>query len=309
MTAVTVVIPVFNGANTVARAIDSVLGQRCDDEVEVVAVNDGSTDATAAVLRKYEGRIRVLNQQNHGPAHARNAGARFSTAEYIAFLDADDAFMPHKLAHAMPKLTSDLGAAMLFHDAVALDPSGREIAPSCVAPERAHPPSMDEMLEQLWPIITSTVVIPRWAFQACGGFSEEFKFGYEDPDLWIRLREQAHFIYVPEALTYYTLIEERSERMEKYLTSQAVFFRRLRHRYGEAAEGLIRRTVRSYTNWLGHQGLLEISAGNQAAARRYFARILRRHPTHVKSALRYIRTFLPVPIARALSGRTAGQKR
>src|SRR5215472_8976028 len=116
-------------------------------------------------------------------------------------------------------------------------------------------------------------------------------------------------MYVAKPLTYYTLIEERAERMEKYLTSQAVFFRRLRQRYGKAAEGLIHRTVRSYTNWLGYQGLLAMRAGDRAAARRYFARILRRQPTHMKSALRYIRTFLPAPIARALSGRTAGARR
>ena len=165
---------------------------------------------------------------------------------------------------------------------------------------------MSEMLTQLWPIITSTVVIQRRIFHECGGFSEEFKFGYEDPDLWMRAREHGHFIYVPEPLTCYTLIEQRDERMEKYLTSRAVFFRRLRERYGEAAEGLIRHTVRGYTNWLGYQGLLAMRAGNHAEARRYFARILRQHPTHVKSALRYLRTFLPRPIAQALSGRTGG---
>jgi glycosyltransferase involved in cell wall biosynthesis len=308
MISVSVLIPVFNGANTVARAIDSVLCQRFDSELEVIVVNDGSTDATAAVLEQYEGRIRVLNQQNRGPAHARNAASALSTAKYIAFLDADDAFMSDKLTRTVPKLASDDEAAMLFHDAVALNREGREVAASCVSPESAHPPSMHEMLTRLWPILTSTVVMRRQTFQACGGFSEEFKFGYEDPDLWIRAREHGRFIYLAEPLTYYTLIEERTERMEKYLTSQAVFFRRLRHRYGKAAEELIQRTVRNYTNWLGYQGLLALRAGDRAEARCYFARILRRHPTHMKSALRYIRTFMPTPIARALSGRTAGAK-
>jgi glycosyltransferase involved in cell wall biosynthesis len=309
MADVAVLIPVFNGANTVARTIDSVLCQRFDGEFEVIVVNDGSTDATGAVLEQYEDRIRVLNQQNRGPAHARNAAAALSAAKYIAFLDADDAFMPDKLARTVPKLASDGKCAMLFHDAVALNRNGHEIAQSCVSPERAYPPSMNELLTRLWPIITSTVVMRRQTFQACGGFSEEFKFGYEDPDLWIRAREHGHFIYVAEPLTYYTLIEERTERMEKYMTSQAVFFRRLRQRYGEAAEELIHRTVRSYTNWLSYQGLLAMRAGKRAEARRYFARILRRHPTHMKSALRYIRTFLPAPIARALSGHTAGARR
>jgi glycosyltransferase involved in cell wall biosynthesis len=309
MTAIAVIIPVFNSADTVARAIDSVLSQRFDGPVEIIVVNDGSYDGSASVLAKYQDRIRILNQPNRGPAYARNAGARCSTAEYIAFLDADDAFMPGKLARTVPTLACHSEAAMTYHDAIALDRDGRQIAPTCISPGQAHPPSMDEMLTQLWPIITSTVVIQRRIFDACGGFSEQFKFGYEDPDLWLRAREHGHFIYIPEPLTYYTLIEQRDERMEKYLTSRTVFFRRLRERYGEAAEGLIRHTVRGYTNWLGYRGLLAMRAGNPAEARRYFARILRQHPTHVKSALRYIRTFLPEPIARALSGRTGGARR
>jgi glycosyltransferase involved in cell wall biosynthesis len=308
MTRVAVLIPVFNGAKTVARTIESVLSQRFDGNCEIIVVNDGSTDATDAVLRQYEGRIRVLHQPNRGPAHARNAAAAASQAEYLAFLDADDAFMPEKLARAVPTLAGDREAALLFHDAVALSRDGRRIAPSCVSPEWAHPPSLHELLTRLWPIILSTVVMRRRVFEACGGFSEEFKFGYEDPDLWIRAREHGRFVYMAEPLTYYTLIEERAERMEKYLTSQAVFFRRLRARYGDDAEGLIRRIVRSYTNWLGYQGLLALRAGDAAAARHYFARILRRHPTHLKSALRYVRTFLPAPMARALSGRTARAK-
>ena len=305
---VAVLIPVFNGANTVARTIDSVLGQRFARQFEVIVVNDGSTDATGVVLHRYEGRVRVLDQQNRGPAQARNAAAAMSTAEYIAFLDADDAFMPDKLARTVPVLAEDNEAALLFHDAVALNNEGRQIASSCVSPEWAHAPSMNEMLTRLWPILTSTVVMRRQTFLACGGFSEEFKFGYEDPDLFLRARELGHFVYVAQPLTYYTLIEERAERMEKYLTSQAVFFRRLRQRYGDAAEGLIHRTLRSYTNWLGYRGLLALQAGDRIAARRYFARILRRHPTHLKSGLRYVRTFLPAPIARALGGRTAGTR-
>src|SRR5690242_15836230 len=134
MTDVAVAIPVFNGARTIARAIDSVLCQHFDGIFEIIVVNDGSTDETAEVLRQYDCRIRVLNQQNRGPAHARNAAAALSEADYIAFLDADDAFMPDKLARTVSRLAGQREAAMLFHDAVSLDRSGRQIAPSCVLP-------------------------------------------------------------------------------------------------------------------------------------------------------------------------------
>ncbi|MBV8357411.1 MAG: glycosyltransferase, partial [Deltaproteobacteria bacterium] len=83
MTQVAVVIPVFNGANTVSRAIDSVLSQTFDGQFEIVVVNDGSTDTTVEVLERYGGRIRVLDQQNRDPAAARNAAVAQSSAEYV----------------------------------------------------------------------------------------------------------------------------------------------------------------------------------------------------------------------------------
>jgi glycosyltransferase involved in cell wall biosynthesis len=309
MTRVVVVVPVFNGANTVSRAIDSAVGQTFDGESEIVVVNDGSTDTTAEVLKGYRGRIRVLDQQNRGPAAARNAAVADSSAEYLAFLDADDAFTPDKLARTVPRLASNQNATMLFHDAIVLNRNGYELPQSYVWPERAHAPSMDEMLARFWPIVPSTVVMRRSAFEACGGFCEEFRTpGYEDPELWIHAREYGEFIFLPERLTYYMTNELRAERMEKYVNSRYLFFRRLRQRYGHRADELIRSTTRSYANWLSHQGLLAMQQGNPAAARVYFARILRHQPTHLKSALRLLRTFLPAPVARALSGRTAGAK-
>jgi glycosyltransferase involved in cell wall biosynthesis len=307
MTEVAVVIPVFNGAKTVSRAIDSALNQRFDGRFEIVVVNDGSTDGTAEVLKQYQERIRVLDQANRGPAAARNAAAAQTSAEYIAFLDADDTFMADKLARTLPHLAGNHDAALLFHDAITLGRDGREVAQSYVWPERAHAPSIDEMLAKWWPIVPSTVVMRRSAFEACGGFCEEFKApGYEDPDLWIRAREYGEFIYLPERLTCYTTSEVRAERMEKYMSSRSLFFRRVRQRYGHRADELIRSTVRNYTNWLGHQGRLAMQRHDPAAARIYFARILRHQPTHFKSALRLLKTYLPAPLARALSGRTAG---
>jgi glycosyltransferase involved in cell wall biosynthesis len=308
-TQVAVVIPVFNAADTVSRAIDSALSQAFDGHFEIVVINDGSIDATAKVLKRYQGCIRVLDQPNRGPAVARNAAVAQTTAEFIAFLDADDAFTTDKLASTVSRLASCGNAAMIFHDAIALSRDGREVARSYVWPERAHAPSMDEMLAKWWPIVPSTVVMRRSIFDACGGFCEEFKTpGYEDPDLWIRAREYGEFIYLPESLTYYTISELRTERMEKYTSSRALFFRRLRQRYGSRADELIRSTVRNYTNWLGYQGLLAMQQRDPARARACFMRILRHHPTHLKSALRLLRSFLPAPVARALSGRTAGAK-
>jgi glycosyltransferase involved in cell wall biosynthesis len=130
-----VVIPVFNGAQTVARAIDSVLAQRYPAH-EIIVVDDGSVDDTAKVLAQYQDHIRIISQANAGVSAARNAGGRAATGDWLAFLDADDGYFPDRLKlHAewiatdptLDFLTGDyeyrddagnlLGTSMLQHDA------------------------------------------------------------------------------------------------------------------------------------------------------------------------------------------------
>jgi len=101
MARVSVILPVFNGASTVGRALASVFAQTFTD-YEIVAVNDGSTDDTASVLSGYGDRIRVVTQSNRGLSAARNAGIHASQSDYVAFIDDDDEWMPEKLARCVP---------------------------------------------------------------------------------------------------------------------------------------------------------------------------------------------------------------
>ncbi|HMD04385.1 MAG TPA: glycosyltransferase family 2 protein, partial [Candidatus Binatus sp.] len=87
---VSVVIPTYNDAGTIAAAVESALAQAFDLEFEVIVVVDGSTDGTRGVLERFGDRIRVIDQNRRGVAGARNTGIRAATAEYIALLDADD---------------------------------------------------------------------------------------------------------------------------------------------------------------------------------------------------------------------------
>ena len=96
--AVTVVIPTYNRAALLPRALGSVLEQTAADRCEIIVVDDGSTDATAAVLARYGARIRVIRQPNRGLGGARNTGIRAAAGEFIAFLDDDDLWVPDKLA-------------------------------------------------------------------------------------------------------------------------------------------------------------------------------------------------------------------
>jgi glycosyltransferase involved in cell wall biosynthesis len=94
---VSIVIPTYNRAWTLAEAIDSVLGQTFAS-FEIIVVDDGSTDGTARLLQRYGSAVRVLRQINQGVSAARNAGIRSARGELIALLDSDDLWRPEKLA-------------------------------------------------------------------------------------------------------------------------------------------------------------------------------------------------------------------
>jgi glycosyltransferase involved in cell wall biosynthesis len=314
MSWVSVVIPVFNNAATISRAITSVLAQRFHENgdgdthtgavVEVIVVNDGSTDASAEVLRSFGDRIRVIEQPNRGAAAARNAGVAAAHGEYLAFLDADDAWLPRKLAATIPLLDRNPGVVLVFSDAIPVDAAGAPVGESYVTGDSAHAPTIAEMLERWWPIIPSTAVMRIATFNACGGFVEEFRAAaYEDPLLFLIAREHGEFAYVPERLVYYHY-ESPGARMKKYEPYRELFMRRVRERYGGAAHGLIRSTQRAYAGALGYEGLLAMRSGDMSAARHYFARAWCEQPLDLKTALRFVRTFLPLTLARRLSGRT-----
>lgn len=102
-----VVVPVFNGARYLAAALDSVLADAGDD-VELVVVDDGSTDASASIAAGYPS-VRLLRQDNRGPAAARNRGVEAARGEYLAFLDADDLWPAGRFAWQRAALASDAG--------------------------------------------------------------------------------------------------------------------------------------------------------------------------------------------------------
>ena len=302
MVRVSVVIPVFNGAATVARAIDSALAQHFTGEFEVIVVNDGSTDSTGAVLGTYRGLITVIDQNNSGLSAARNAAIRVAKGEYLALLDDDDTWMPGKLEAMSAALDRMSAAVLVYSDAIPVDDADAALADSFVGAEFAHAPSMEDLLSRWWPILPSSAVMRRAAVEACGGFCEELRT-YEDVYFWLLMRERGEFAYVAKPLLRYRTAPI-IVRMEKYEFAYQSFVRRVHERYGARARGLVRRTRAAHATTLGYQGLVAMNRGDIAASRRYLARALRYQPLHVKTGLRLLRTFLPAPIARALTGRT-----
>lgn len=197
--AVSVVIPAYNAASFIRRAIDSVLVQTAAD-LELLVVDDGSSDATLQVLAGYGSRLRAVPQANAGPAAARNRGLAEACGRYVAFLDADDWWLPDKLRQQVALLDSrpEIGFCSTATRVVHADgtPAGDwpcgDIGTSL----------LETLFVQAAAVSGSTsgVLARRELLLAAGGFDERLR-GFEDPDLWIRLAARAGYACVPQPLT------------------------------------------------------------------------------------------------------------
>lgn len=110
---ISVIVPVYNGEAYLAQALDSILQQDWPD-FELIVVDDGSTDATARIARSYGDRLVYRHQPNAGQGAARNAGLALATGDFIAFLDADDVWLPAKLSRQMALLSQQADIDMVF---------------------------------------------------------------------------------------------------------------------------------------------------------------------------------------------------
>jgi glycosyltransferase involved in cell wall biosynthesis len=210
---ISVIIPCFNAQRYIAAAVRSVLAQDWPD-LEVIVVDDGSSDRSAELVRDTFPEVTLLRQTNQGVAAARNLGIRHSQSDWIAFLDADDIWLPGKL-QAQWQLLSAQPTARMAYTAWQVWPSA-EPSPSPEYVDRVLSHSGD--LERwagpsgwIYPqllldceVWTSTVLAHRSLFEEVGFFDTTLRIG-EDYDLWLRTSRVTAILRVPRPYALYRL--------------------------------------------------------------------------------------------------------
>ena len=190
MKLISIVIPVFNAARFIRDAVESCLSGVCPSDVEVIVVDDGSTDATPEVLASYRGHpaVRVLRQDNAGPAAARNRGIHASEALFVAFLDSDDVYLPGTLSKFLETVAvGEGGASLFFCDYLRADSDGNHTGMVRVRHALSGPALFQQfLLPKALPVLTSTVLVERRALVELSGFDERF-LRCEDLELFTRM--------------------------------------------------------------------------------------------------------------------------
>ncbi len=214
---VSVIIPTFNRAHHISRAIDSVLAQDLHN-FELIVVDDGSTDNTRELVEVYGDSLRYIVQGNQGPGAARNAGVNQATGEWIAFLDSDDVWLPNKLAQQVPWAQS-IGADVCFHDVVRHDKELGVVRRSDDVRRRV--PGLPALKSELLPdsfrllvtagslFLTTSLLVKRAAFLAVGGMSRELLTN-QDIELYLRLFPRYRVAFLAEPLAVYSPAENRA---------------------------------------------------------------------------------------------------
>jgi len=180
---VSVIVPTYNCDRYVAQAVASVLNQT-DVEFEVLVIDDGSIDQTRSVLQPYGDRIRYIYQENQGVAVARNHGLQLAQGEFVAFLDADDWFLPHKLAAQIEVFEADPELGIVHSGWHRVSAGGHLIMD--IEPWQTIPTLDLEAWLQWKPVLPSAMMFRRsWLIQA-DGFDPRFPPA-EDTDLVLRL--------------------------------------------------------------------------------------------------------------------------
>jgi len=197
--AVSVVIASRNYGRFLAGAVRSVLAQTFAD-LEVLVIDDGSTDDTPEVIRPFlaDARVRYLRTDGLGQPRAKNLGILQANAPFIAFLDGDDEWLPTKLECQLP-LFADPAVSVVYSPRALMDTAGADLPTPAWQPARGF--IYDVLLVQN-PVCFSSVVVRKSVFEAVGMFDPNLPLAI-DYDLWLRVARHFAFDYVDEPLVRY----------------------------------------------------------------------------------------------------------
>ncbi len=284
-----IVIAAYNVGRFVAEAVESALEQE-GAETEVIVVDDGSTDETPQALGRFAGRIRLIRQENQGVSAARNRGIREAGAEWIAFLDADDLFLPGHLARVGQAAALHPEAVMFYADVEARDESLRFLKVLRAYP---HPATAREHLLLHNFICPSAVVGRRQAILACGGFPEDLIAG-EDWELWVRLAHRAPILHLEHRAAIYRVHPQSKIRRggRRLRDDNLTALSRLSRDF--ALDALLVRKARAQIYY--ESGVRLLAAGEPAGGREEFRQALSLDPAHPLTWAGYLLSLVPASV-------------
>ena len=207
---VSVIIPSYNCETYIAETINSVLAQDYPS-IELLIIDDGSTDDTCKIIEQYSNRLKLIQQQNAGVCVARNRGIREAHGDYICLMDHDDYWFPDKISLQIKAFQNHPEVGIVYSEFKRWYPNSNGLHPPTDGfRDYHHESDIDEafsgwiyhqLLLDCW-VLTSTAMFRSDIFQTCGYFDESLPFS-EDWDLWLRISLHQQFLKLRKTTTLY----------------------------------------------------------------------------------------------------------
>jgi len=313
---VSVIVPAYNVGAYLGAALDSLRAQTMHN-LEIIVIDDGSSDATAEVARRHasqDSRVRVLsNAKPSGrPAHARNAGLRVARGKYIALLDADDTCVPTRLekgVRAMELTGSRFAFADVkrFHEkSGTLEPAGTLVLDHFLANAASYlehvtddvylcSPSFGAFLLTYVAVVTPTVMFARELLSAERVWFDESLVCFEDLDLWMRWADHTRFVFVNEVLVTvrkHSTSLTATQPLETRIDGITVRRKHLQRLTPKLSAHEVRAAERNISELQFHVAYAHWCAGRGQQARKWFLASWRSRAT-AAAALGYLKAFIP----------------
>ncbi len=220
---ISIIMPTYNRLDYICASIDSVLNQTYAN-LELIVVDDGSTDATRSGLEKYEEdpRFRYYYQCNQGQSKARNKGINEARGEFIAFLDSDDIWVLDKLEKQIVEAEKYPDCDIFYGDCIIIDANGAEISRKNM---KKHSGYITRHLLKDNFVSMGTTLTRKHCFDELGGLSEKVQVA-DDYELWLRLSSKYKFYYSPQYYTKYRVMENQisSNKDRRFKSNEKVLF-------------------------------------------------------------------------------------
>jgi glycosyltransferase involved in cell wall biosynthesis len=306
MPRVSVIIPTFNCARFLGRAIDSALAQTYGD-YEVIVVDDGSTDETQHVVPRFGGKIRYLYQPNKGVSSARNLALSQASGELIAYLDADDMWYPHKLERQVAFLDTHRECGLVHSDFAVIDEMDRAIHHQVYRETQRKVPQGYCTLELLRTchMQTSTVVERRECMERTDNFDARLPV-CQDYLRWIIVAMEGFaFGYIDEALALYRWRTDslfhssptRASEDVRTICNILLNEKSLATRFGREAADIIREHLYTVGRELAYAYRID---GRPGRSMRELIRLIWKWPFRIDPYVDLLKACVPAPLATSL---------
>lgn len=288
---VSVIVPVYNREHLISETLDSILEQTYRP-IEIVVINDGSTDCSIDILNQYASRnpgiFNIIDQHNTGQVAARNNGIRTARGEFIAFLDSDDKWHPLKLEKQIPMFSTP-NVALVYSGLEKIDESGRPFQTELCDPSRTDELYMHLLVSNQ--MTGGTVVVTRAVLNEVGLFDESFKAA-ENWDLWLRVCRDHRAKLVNEPLVQYRVHGQNmsKDRMLMIQAKEAIISKHCSYKARNEEEAKFQNLAYADIDYC--RGVHYFSNGQYQQAKPFFKNTIKRHALYKDSLVRLIRCYL-----------------